>query len=183
MYELTKCYRQPMPAVRFIGRCYHDEDRGADGGYGAQWDAAWSRGDFDQITQAAGGAEKQRALCEDGDATFALMRFSLPERGEKAEYWVGMLAPVGTPAPEGMGYVDLPATDMGVTWIRGDESSLFCHEDECTKLCAQNGLTLKAEDEQNNSWYCFERYVCPRFTTPDAQGKVTLDICIPVTNA
>lgn len=26
-------------------------------------------------------------------------------------------------------------------------------------------------------WWFFERYVCPRFTTPDAEGKVTLDIC------
>lgn len=40
MYELTRCYRQSLPALRFIGRCYHQEDRGADGGFGAQWEVA-----------------------------------------------------------------------------------------------------------------------------------------------
>ncbi len=180
MYELTKCYRQSMPEVKFIGRKYLEKDRDEYGGYGSKWDLAWSQGDFDKIEQAAGGAEKLHALCEDGDATYAMMRYSLPERGLPFEYWVGMLAPVDTPVPDGMESVLIPAADMGVVWIHGDMDDLFAHEEECTKLCAQNGLHLKAMDEQNNSWYCFERYCCPRFTTPDEQGHVTVDLCIPV---
>ena len=108
------------------------------------------------------------------------MRWATPERGEAFEYWVGMLTPPGTPVPEGMGHVDFAPFDVGVTWIHGDESDLFCHEDECTRLCLQKGMRLKPIDEQDNSWYCMERYACPRFTTPDEKGQLTLDICIPV---
>ena len=31
-------------------------------------------------------------------------------------------------------------------------------------------------DKDGVQW-CFERYVCPRFTDPDEQGNVILDMC------
>ena len=41
--------------------------------------------------------------------------------------------------------------------------------------CEQEGMRIIA-DEQGAFWF-FERYVCPRFTEPDSQGNVILDIC------
>ena len=35
---------------------------------------------------------------------------------------------------------------------------------------AKEGFEIKGE-------WCFERYCCPRFTTPDEKGNIILDIC------
>ncbi len=31
--------------------------------------------------------------------------------------------------------------------------------------------------DANNAWWFFERYCSPRFTNPDYQGNIILDIC------
>ena len=36
MFSIVKTYRQSIPAMRFIGKKYGDEDR-VDGGFGKQW--------------------------------------------------------------------------------------------------------------------------------------------------
>jgi hypothetical protein len=36
MAEVIRTYRQSVPAMRFIGKKYYDEDR-VDGGFGKQW--------------------------------------------------------------------------------------------------------------------------------------------------
>ena len=72
-------------------------------------------------------------------------------------------------------FLDFPKSDLGVCWLYGQMSELFGHEHECAKSCEENGFRIKA-DEKGAFWF-FERYGCPRFTTPDDKGNIILDIC------
>ena len=92
--------------------------------------------------------------------------------GAPFEYWVGMFTPAGTPVPEGFGYVDFDESDLGVAWIKGKDD-LFSHEEECFQEMKKNGITFS----ERKDWWFFERYVCPRYTTPDENGEMILDIC------
>lgn len=168
MPEVIKVYRQRIPAARFVGKIYGDGDRGADGGFGAQWDEWWREGWFERLRAAVGG----RREFEDADATIGLMRW---KDGEPFQYWIGMFLPAGTEVPEGFRHVDFDATLLGVGWLRGTEAELFGHEDMCAKACMDAGQRIT--DDGTGAYWFFERYCCPRFTVPDADGRAILDIC------
>ena len=60
---------------------------------------------------------------------------------------------------------------------------------DCRSFYAENGVfAFQSEDEKekNNERkrkeddWCFERYNCPRFTTPDEKGNVILDYGISI---
>lgn len=91
------------------------------------------------------------------------------------EYWIGMFFPEATPVPDGFMYVDIPSGNVGTCWIYGHESSGEFYGHEAYKLCASKieeaGWKIAEE-----SWF-FERYNCPRFTSPDEKGNVILDFC------
>lgn len=71
--------------------------------------------------------------------------------------------------------IDIPAGDIGICWIYGNESTgeLYGIEphNACVKKIEEQGWKVA-----ENSWF-FERYQCPRFTTPDEKGNVILDYC------
>ena len=166
MADIVKMYRQELPAFRFIGKKYGDGER-VNGGFGSQWGEWFQNGWFEALEKLPGGGE---ALCEDGSAYLGLMR---SKEGEPFEYWIGMLLPAGTKVPEGYGYVDFPASAIGICWLKGPEYTLYCQEPRCCTALAENGYEPLAE---NDVWWFFERYACPRFTTPDENGEVILDI-------
>ena len=56
MFDITKTYRQEVPAMRFIGKKYYDSDR-IEGNFGAKWSEWFVNGWFAEIEKAAGGAE------------------------------------------------------------------------------------------------------------------------------
>jgi len=163
MIKITKVYKQSMPATRFIGKKYGDEDR-VDGGFGVKW-GEWFENDwFDVIKKQVDG--NLADWFEDGEATIGLMTAV----DGKFQYWIGYFTPVGTPVPEGFQSVDFPKANLGVCWIYGKEHELFMHEEASMKKLQEEGFNPL------DTW-CFERYACPRFTTPDEKGNVTLDIC------
>ncbi|MGX6443548.1 hypothetical protein ACWM35_10045 [Neobacillus sp. K501] len=45
----------------------------------------------------------------------------------------------------------------------------------CKQTNGRRGYEL--ETDEAGAWWFFERYGCPRFTTPDKDGNVILDIC------
>lgn len=49
--EIVKTYRQSIPATRFIGKKYGDEDR-VNGGFGQQWGEWFQNGWFDVLEEA-----------------------------------------------------------------------------------------------------------------------------------
>jgi len=163
MAEIIKTYKQNIAASRFIGKRYTDEDR-IDGHFGAKWDE-WFQNDWFKLleSQIDGCLTETK---EDGDASIGLIR----EPEGVFEYWIGHFLPESTPAPEGFDYLDFPAGELGVCWIYGKEEDVFMLEGMC-------GERLEAEGYSVYTDCCFERYVCPRFTTPDAEGNIILDIC------
>ena len=167
MAEVIKTYRQAVPAMRFIGKRYGDEDR-VDGGFGKQWREWFANGWFDQLQSNPGS----QALYEDSDATIGLMRW---KKGEPFEYWIGVFCPQETAIPEGYAYVDFPEAELGVTWVYGKTNEVFAQEHKCAESCENQGYTIIPDDL--GAFWLFERYVCPRFTTPDEHGNIVLDIC------
>lgn len=165
MPKLSKVYTQNVDATRFIGKKYVNADR-VDGHFGAKWNEWHTNGWFDLIKNQFCG--NLTDALEDGGSFIGLMK----EDGDFStfEYWIGIFMPANTPVPNGFAYIDFPASTLGVCWIYGKENEVFGHEGFC-------GEKLKNEGYDVNVKWCFERYACPRFTTPDEYGNIIIDIC------
>lgn len=173
MAEIIKCYKERMPAHRFIGKMYTDDDR-VNGSYGSKWREWFQNGYFETL-------EKLGSLSEGGDAYLGFMKWSK----SGFEYWIGMFFPENTPVPEGYGFIDMPASNLGTCWIYGSEQNdkIYGMHDACCAEVVENQFEIR--DDFGNGmgekeYFFFERYNCPRFTTPDDKGKVILDYCIYV---
>ena len=168
MPEIIKTYKQSVPAMRFIGKKYGDSDR-VNGTFGAKWGEWFENSWFDVLTKQISGNPDD--TCEDGGASIGLMRH---KDGEPFQYWVGMFAPQDTDVPDGFEKVDFPKSEWGISWLYGKEAELYMNEGKCAQRLGSEGITV-INDPDGSCWF-FERYVCPRFTTPDEKGNVILDI-------
>lgn len=169
MYDIVRTYKQAIPAMRFIGIKYGDEDR-INGGFGSKWGEWFETDRFNKLESLI--TDDLSGVYEDFDSYIGLMRC---KEGEKFEYWIGMFLPEGTIAPEGYEYIDFSASSLGVCWLYGSETELYCKEDECAKKLSEEGYEI-VDDKIGALWF-FERYGCTRFTNPDERGNVILDIC------
>lgn len=162
--EIVKVYKQSVPAARFIGKKYGDTDR-VDGGFGMQWGQWFENSWFAPLEPLA-------ADFEDGGAYIGLMRW---KDGEPFEYYIGMFLKPDSAVPGGYERVDFGESDIAVAWLKGPENEVYCHEDEAAQACGKEGY-IAAADGDGAFWF-FERYACPRFTTPDDKGEIILDVC------
>jgi len=164
--EVVKTYKETMPKVKLIGRRYTNADRDGSGTFASHWQQWFAEGWFDLLKQC-------ESVPEAGDNCLGAMRMTGPD-GE-FEYWIGAFFAPSATAPEGFEAVELPAGELGVCWLYGNDKSgeLFSMEasDLSMGAMAENGLKF-AED----GWF-LERYNNPRFTRPDEKGNVILDIC------
>lgn len=97
------------------------------------------------------------------------------KEGEAFEYWIGMFLPEGTVPPKGYDYIDFSASNLGVCWLQGKEPEIYGKEEECANKLSEEGYAIVTDEA--GAWWFFERYGCPRFTKPDENGNVILDIC------
>lgn len=169
MHEIVKTYKQAIPAMRFIGMKYGNEDR-VNGSFAAKW-GEWLETDRFNALDSLVKEDLTREY-EDFNAQIGLMRWKV---GEEFEYWIGKFLPEGTVVPEGYNSIDFKTHHIGVCWIQGTESEIYCKEEECANKLSEEGYELVTDE--NGAWWFFERYGCPRFTTPDKDGNVILDIC------
>ncbi|MDR0324675.1 MAG: hypothetical protein LBI19_01095 [Oscillospiraceae bacterium] len=169
MAEIIKTYKQNVSAARFIGKKYGNADR-VEGMFGAKWGEWFQNGWFGILEKQM--TESFKETYADGDAYIGLMREF--ER-DSFEYWIGMFLPEDAAVPEGFESVDFPKSALGVCWIYGKEDEVYCREGECGEKLGKEGFAFVTEG-QGADW-CFERYACPRFTTPDEKGNIILDIC------
>lgn len=164
--EIINACIEDCPACRFIGKRYTPADS-VNGGYGHKWGEWWQNRWFEPLDQLP-------HMPIVGDSTMAAMRVV---NGE-LEYWIGFFCPPGTEAPAGYEAVDITPRRYAVLWKKGDE-----HNGELYGLASHN---LGLAELKRQGWtrieddWCFERYNCPRFTTPDADGRVILDYGISV---
>ena len=166
--RITRIYRQYFPARRFIGKKYGDTDR-VNGSFGTKWGEFFGNGWFEVLESAAVSSVEEGY--EDGGAYIELMRC---RDGEPFEYWVGMFLPPDTPVPEEFESRDFSEGELGVGWVYGPEWDLYGHESDVAAKLTEEGMCIR-NDGSGACWF-FERYGCPRFTTPDKEGNVILDI-------
>jgi hypothetical protein len=167
--EIIKMYRQDIPALRFIGKKYGEEDR-VDEMYSKHW-ADWLQAGLFGVLEKQAGMDP-KAIYADGDAYIGMMRL---KKNEPFEYWIGMFMPEGTRVPDGFEHRDFPQASLGVCWVYGNEGEIFMQEDRCRRRLEAEGHTIAAHSD--GAFWLFERYCSPRFTEPDAQGNCVLDIC------
>lgn len=167
MAKIIKTYRESLPALRFIGKRYGNEDR-VDGNFGNLWHDWFHNGWFKILEEKF----DLKSVSENGDAYIGLMRW---KEGEPFEYWIGVFCPEAAEVPEGFAFVDFPESDLGVAWVYGQPHEVYCLEHECAESFLKAGYKI-IPDEKGAYWF-FERYACPRFTTPDENGNIILDIC------
>ncbi|MCL1951598.1 MAG: hypothetical protein FWF60_02095 [Oscillospiraceae bacterium] len=170
--KVIKTYRQSVPATRFIGKKYGDEDRiDGHGGFGAQWKEWFEKGWFKLLEESC-----PKADFEDADAYIGLMRYKGDEPNpEPFQYWVGMFFAEGAEVPEGFEYVDFPASDLGVGWLYGKDSYIYAKEHLVFDGFKKQGIKV-IPDRQDAYWF-FERYACDSAPRPKKKGKFVLDVC------
>ena len=156
--KLIKIEKESFPAARFIGKKYTGR---------ANWGEWWANDWFAALEQAP-------RLAENGDAYIGAVRIvnGAPER------WIGMFFPADTPVPAGFDAVDMEPLDYAVCWLQDKDGSPAFYTPETHALCL-DALRTAGMQRKEDSW-CFERYNCPRFTSPDETGDVILDYGIAV---
>ncbi len=156
--KILEVKREYCPAARLIGKKYES---------GANWGEWWENNWFSVL-------EESQRLPFNGDAYIGAVHIvdGMPER------WIGMFFPVGTQVPEGFEFIDIEPLDYAVCYLYDKESSDEFYTIDTHNMCLEelktHGLKRKEDD------WCFERYNCPRFTTPDEKGNVILDYGISI---
>lgn len=170
MAKIVKTYTETLPECRFMGICYGETDR-QNGTFAHLWQQWFNEGRF-QTLERAQGTKSQNSIPEAG-SYIALMRVgeSIP-----FEYWIGMFFAPSTPEIDGYETLDFGTLPLGVCWVQGKEPEIYQQCDACFDQLAAQGQHPVQDDE--GGWWLMERYVCPRFTYPDEEGNVILDIAV-----
>jgi len=162
MAEIIKVFRDPAPALRFIGRKYD--------GFG-HWGEWFQSGWFDQIEAVMGGTAAITEIWPNGGGYVGI---ECRREGKLEAYWLGMFTPADTPVPEGFAYMDFPAGGFGTLWIYGTEKDVH----KCGgRLEALRAAGMEPTVCGDGTVMSFENCLCPRYTTPDEKGNVILDYC------
>ena len=169
MCQIINVYDQQIPAVRFIGVKFGDGDR-KDGSFAHIWEEWLASDRFSPLVDLV-----TEEFCQGYEEAWAYLGFMRMKEGEPFEYWLGMFLPEGAAVPEGFEFFDVPAAKLGVCWVKGPDREVYFKEDKCVEVLDQNGFEVV--EDASGVWCFFERYVCPRFTTPDDEGNVVLDLC------
>lgn len=164
--EIINAYIEECPACRFVGKRYTPKDS-VNGSYGHKWGEWWANNYFAPL-------DTLPHMPIVGDSTMAAMHVV----NDEVEYWIGFFCPADTETPDGYEAIDIGPRKYAVLWRKGDEHNGELYGLEAHNLCLAE---LKRNDwvRVEDDW-CFERYNCPRFTTPDADGRVILDYGISV---
>lgn len=161
MAKIVKVYQEHAP-VRFLaGKCYHAGDRDAHGLFSARWED-WFQDNCPALLEAQIPAAK-------GCSLVGAMRM----HEGVFEYWIGVLLDTAADVPAPFSGVAVAEGDYAVAWIQGrDDGALYGMHDACMQAFRERGWT-----PADGAWY-IERYACPRFTSPDANGEVILDYLV-----
>lgn len=156
--KIVKIERESCPATRFIGKRYENNPN-----WGEWWENNWFA-----TLEAMNGL----AINDNGYIGAVHIVNDMPE------FWIGMFFEINTEVPDGFEYVDIEPLDYAVCYLYGKEDSEdFCTmdtHDMCLEELKAHGFKRKEDD------WCFERYNCPRYTTPDEDGNVIMDYGISI---
>lgn len=153
-----------MPAAKFIGRRYGEEDK-KDDTFSWLWDEWFSKNLFAPLEAIGGYAD----LVEDNDAYFGMCRITADGA---FQYWIGMVFPETAETPDGYDSFPIPACEAVVNWVCGKEPDIYFFD--C--LAEMKALGYEWQEVPSGERMMAERYVCPRFTEPYENGNIILDM-------
>ena len=87
-------------------------------------------------------------------------------------YWIGLLFPPGTPAPDGFEYTEIPAAMYAVAQFEGKKDNELLNVDGIN-LIIEEMLKRNLTPAPLWSGWCIERYSRP--LNPEGKGKVLLE--------
>lgn len=155
MSAIVNIYRQSTPPLAFLGKRYTDADR-VDGSFGAVWQTWFAHDWFAPLDRLIDSSFVE--AYPEARSTIGLM---IDKPGQPFEYWIGLFVPAGTPCPEGYQSVELPHSELGIGWVEGNWSDVFCQEEAVyARLQAAN---MNLQTDSAGASFCFERYVLGRF--------------------
>ena len=154
--QILRVEQESCPATRFIGKRYADN---------VNWEEWWSNNWFDVLESISG-----LPINDNGYIGAVHIVDGMPE------YWIGMFFPADTDVPSGFEYVDIEPLNYAVFYLYGRENSSEFYTMETHDMCLEE-LKVHNLIRKEDDW-CFERYNCPRFTTPDDNGNVILDYAV-----
>ena len=163
MAGIIKTFKEDVPAMRFIGKKYDNF---------TAWGEFFENGWFDKIEEAMGGVDAILKIWENGGGYIGL---ECRRCAELLEYWIGMFPPAGTEVPAGFDFIDFPESTLGTCWIYGEEKDVHRLTKGCSMALSMEGIEMTSD--KTKLIYSFENCLCPRYTTPDEKGNVTLDYC------
>lgn len=156
--KILEVKRESCPATRFIGKRYEGS---------VNWSEWWENNLFEIL-------EANERLPFNTDAYIGAERIvdGIPER------WIGMFFPVDTDVPVNFEYIDIAPLNYAICYLYDKENSSDFYTMATHNMCLEElkARNLKPKEDQ----LCFERYNCPRFTTPDERGYVILDYAISI---
>lgn len=164
--ELKKVYKETLPAVKLVGKRFTREGMSEGETFAGQWQQAHRDGWFDTLKGCKG-------IAGVSESRLGAMRLVGTSGG--FEYWIGAFMAPDTQVPDGFESADIPAGEVGVCWLCGSDKNGELYGQQASDLCMA-ALTEKGWRFSETNWF-FERYNCPRFTQPDQDGNVILDIC------
>jgi len=177
-FEIVNAVKEHFPALRFIGKRYTNADRDAGGGFGEKHHEWQQNACCAQLAPLGISTAVENGLL--GLMTFRADHLDHPGEENGFAYWIGCLFPPGTSVPDGFSSLDLPESDVGVAWIRGDDRNgeIFGNEPHTASYYALRDKgwgNLNENAGGGKTLVFFERYNDRRFTTRDAQDKVIVD--------
>jgi len=164
--EIIKVYKESLPNVKLIGKRYTNKDRDESGTFASYWQQCFREGWFDILKQC-------KSIPEVSNDYLGAMHMS--DDGDGFEYWIGGFYTPDAEAPDGFDAVEIPAGDVGVCWLYGNDKSGELYSMEASDL-SMAAITEQGWKFSEKGWF-FERYNNPRFTALDEKGNVILDIC------
>lgn len=164
--EIKKVERESLPPVKLVGKRFVQESMTQGGSFASGWQQAFQEGWFDTLGACKGIPGVS------GDYIGAMRMV-----GDKGafEYWIGLFLALDAQVPQGFEAVELPAGDIGVCWLYGNQENGELYSPAASDL-SMGALAAKGWKFDERGWF-LERYNSPRFTQPDQQGNVILDIC------
>ena len=166
--RILKCYRETIPDCCFAGRLYTSADFLEDTING-KWRQWLESGRFQLLTELQ--TPEFQAAYPEASAYVGLIRGG---GGNRLLYGIGMFLPAESPIPQGFDYVYLPHTEICVAWVQGKREDIYHGESAACDCLVEAGCLPRQESD--GSALFFERHARPRFTSPDENGEVILDV-------
>ena len=166
--HIEKVYKENMPQVKLVGKRFTNNDRDENGTFAGYWQQSFKDKWFDILKQTNGALGVT-------DDYIGAMRMVGGDVAAGFEYWIGMFRATDAEVPNGFDSVEIPSGEIGVCWLCGNEKSGELYGLEASDL-SMAAMKEQGWEYVDTGWF-FERYNNTRFSEPDADGNVIIDIC------